>query len=139
MRVVAQAVAIVILAASLSGSAHAQLLECRGAQKAQQVAELIFGRRIGGRIAVTETQFVVFVGDEITTRFPDGLTVFNASGTWRDKTSNKVMHEPSKIVLIVLPGNADDLARLNQIVEAYKRRFQQQSVGVILRPACVSF
>ena len=136
MRIVAQAIAIFILAASLPGSAHAQSLECRGAQKAQQVAELIFGRRIGTRVAVTETQFVLFVGDEITTRFPDGLTVFNATGTWRDKTSNKIMHEPTKIVL---PGNADDLARLNQIAEAYKRRFQQQSVGMILRPACVSF
>lgn len=139
MRIVAQAIAIFILAASLPGSAHAQSLECRGAQKAQQVAELIFGRRIGTRVAVTETQFVLFVGDEITTRFPDGLTVFNATGTWRDKTSNKIMHEPTKIVLIVLPGNADDLARLNQVAEAYKRRFQQQSVGMILRPACVSF
>ena len=65
--------------------------------------------------------------------------MFNATGTWRDKTSNKIMHEPTKIVLIVLPGNADDLARLNQVAEAYKRRFQQQSVGMILRPACVSF
>ena len=130
---------MLIGAVSLSGTVHAQSLECRGGQKAQQVAELIFGRRIGGRVAVTETQFVLFVGDEITTRFPDGLTVFSATGTWRDKTSNKVMHEPSKIVLIVLPGNADDLARLNQIAEAYKRRFQQQSVGMILRPACVSF
>ena len=139
MRIVAQAIAIFILAASLPGSAHAQSLECRGAQKAQQVAELIFGRRIGTRVAVTETQFVLFVGDEITTRFPDGLTVFNATGTWRDKTSNKIMHEPTKIVLIVLPGNADDLDRLNQVAEAYKRRFQQQSVGMILRPACVSF
>ena len=139
MRIFAQAIAVLLLAVFLSGSAHAQSLECRGAQKAQQVAELIFGRRIGTRVAVTETQFVLFVGDEITTRFPDGLTVFNATGTWRDKTSNKIMHEPTKIVLIVLPGNADDLARLNKVAEAYKRRFQQQSVGMILRPACVSF
>src|SRR5262245_29197007 len=139
MRIFAQAVAMLIGAVSLSGTVHAQSLECRGGQKTQQVAELIFGRRIGGRVAVTETRFVLFVGDEIATRFPDGLTVFNATGTYRDKTSNKVMHEPSKIVLIVLPGNPDDVARLNEIVEAYKRRFQQQSVGMILRPACVSF
>ena len=42
-------------------------------------------------------------------------------------------------MLIVLPGKAEDLARLNQIAEAYKSRFRQQSVAVMLRPACVSF
>jgi len=42
-------------------------------------------------------------------------------------------------VLIVLPGNAEDLTRLNELTEIYKRRFKQQSVGMILRPACVSF
>ena len=130
---------MLLLAVLLSGSAQAQSLECRGAQKAQQVAELIFGRRIGTRVAVTETQFVLFVGDEITTRFPDGLTVFDAAGQWRDQISNKITREPSKIVLIVLPGKDEDFARLNEIAEAYKRRFQQQSVGMILRPACVSF
>ena len=43
------------------------------------------------------------------------------------------------IVMIVLPGREDDLERLNQIAEAYKSRFRQQSVGIILRGACVSF
>jgi hypothetical protein len=42
-------------------------------------------------------------------------------------------------VHIVLPGHADDLERLNAIAEAYKARFRQQSVGIVLRSACVSF
>ncbi len=139
MRIFAQAVAAVVLAISLSGIAHPQIIECRGVQKSQQVAELIFGRSIGGRIEVSEAQWMQFVDDEITSRFPDGLTVFDAAGQWRDQTSNKITREPSKIVLIVLPGNAEDFPRLNEIAEAYKRSFGQQSVGMILRPACVSF
>jgi hypothetical protein len=42
-------------------------------------------------------------------------------------------------VQIVLPGDDGEFARLNEIAEAYKIRFKQQSVGVIVRPACVSF
>jgi hypothetical protein len=42
-------------------------------------------------------------------------------------------------VQIALPGQVGDIARLNEIVEAYKTRFKQQSVGMIVRPACVSF
>ncbi len=122
-----------------AGAAHGQVIECRGVQKSQQVAELIFGRSIGGRIEVNDEQWMLFVDEEITPRFPDGLTVFDAAGQWRDKTSKKITRELSKIVLIVLPGTVDDLARLNEVVAAYKRSFRQQSVGMILRPACVSF
>jgi hypothetical protein len=139
MRTFAQVVAVAVLAGSLSGAARAQLVECRGPQKAQHVAELIFGRSIARGVEVTDDQWMLFVDREITPRFPDGLTVFDAAGQWRDKASNKITREPTKIVLIVLPGNAEDITRLNEVVDAYKRIFGQQSVGVIVRPACVSF
>jgi len=42
-------------------------------------------------------------------------------------------------VQIVLPGQVDDIERLNEVVAAYKTRFKQQSVGLVVRPACVSF
>jgi hypothetical protein len=147
MRIFAEAVAAAALAISLSGLAQAQaqtqaqtqVLECRGGQKAQQVAELTFGRRIVGHIAVSETQWLQFIDNEITPRFPEGLTVYDASGQWRDPATKKIVRELSKVVLIVLPGNAEDLTRLSELTEIYKRRFKQQSVGMILRPACVSF
>jgi len=134
-----QATAIAILLSGLAGTAHARLVDCRGGQKPSQVAELMFGRKIGDRIAVSEGEWSRFVDREITPRFPDGLTVFNAAGQWRDKSSNKIIREPSKIVQIVLPGVDGEFNRLNEIAEAYKSRFKQQSVGVIVRPACVSF
>jgi hypothetical protein len=99
----------------------------------------MFGRKIVDRIAVTEDEWAEFVDQEITPRFPDGLTVFSAAGQWRDNVTNKIVREPSKIVLIVLPGKTEDLARIYEIAQAYKTRFKQPSVGVILRPACVSF
>ena len=88
---------------------------------------------------MSEGDFGRFVDREIMSRFPNGLTVFNAAGQWRDEASNKIAREPSKVVQIVLPGQVDDIARLNEIVEAYKRRFKQQSVVMIVgRPACRS-
>ena len=132
-------VVVLLLVLAPAGAANAQLSECRGGQKPQQVAELMFGRKIGDRIAVSDVEWGRFVDREITPRFPDGLTVFNTTGQWRDQANNRIVREPSKIVQIVLPGNAEDFARLNEIAEAYKTRFKQQSVGVILRPACVSF
>jgi hypothetical protein len=134
-----RAVAILLLTLVLAGGAGAQLLDCRGGQHPTQVAELLFGRNIGNRVGVSEAAWARFVDREMVPRFPDGLTVFDASGRWRDRKRHRVVREPSKIVQIVLPGTPEDVARLNEIAEAYKRRFKQQSVGVIVRPACVSF
>jgi hypothetical protein len=137
MRIAAGAAAVILL--MLSNSAYAQTTECHPGQKAQQVAELLFGRKIGNRIGVSEAQWGSFVDREITRRFPDGLTVLSAAGQWRDHARNRIVREPSKLVEIVLPGNADDFDRLAAIGEAYKKRFRQQSVGTIVRAACVSF
>ena len=99
----------------------------------------MFGRKIGDRIGVSATQWARFVDREITPRFPDGLSVLDATGQWRDTERNRIVREPSKLVQIVLPGKPEDLDRLNEIAEAYKKRFRQQSVGIIVRAACVSF
>jgi hypothetical protein len=41
--------------------------------------------------------------------------------------------------MIVLPGHDDDAPRLQAVIDAYKARFKQQSVGLIIREACVAF
>jgi hypothetical protein len=128
-----------VLVLALAGGADAQLLDCLGGQRPSQVAELMFGRNIGGRLGVNEADWNRFVDREITSRFPNGLTMFNAAGQWRDEATNKIVREPSKLVQIVLPGQVGDIVRLNEIVAAYKRRFKQHSVVMIVRPACVSF
>jgi hypothetical protein len=126
------------LAIASSDSVNAQTTAC-SLGKPQQVAELMFGRKIGDRIGVSEAQWSRFVDREITPRFPDGLTVFDTKGQWRDRERNRIVREPSKLVSIVLPGKAEDEARLNEIAAAYKGRFQQQSVAIAVRGACVSF
>ena len=122
-----------------SDSTNAQTPACRAGQMPREVAELLFGRKIGDRLGVSATQWGRFVDREISPRFPDGLTVFDAKGEWRDAVRKTTVHEPSKVVEIVLPGKPDDGEQLDQIVQAYKQRFRQQSVGIVIRGACVSF
>jgi hypothetical protein len=49
------------------------------------------------------------------------------------------VREPSKIVTIVVADLEKGQGAIDAITEAYKKRFRQQAVGVIVRPACVSF
>jgi hypothetical protein len=131
-------VAFGLFALGLADGARAQSIQC-AIGKPQQVAELMFGRKIGGRIAVSEAAWTRFVDREITPRFPDGLSIVDARGQWRDQAHKTIVHEPSKLVQIVLPGRPEDGRRLAEIAAAYKKKFHQQSVAVIVRPACVAF
>jgi hypothetical protein len=118
---------------SLSG------LSCYGTQQPKQVAELLFGRAVAGKRAVSGAAWARFVARELTPRFPDGMTITDAAGQWRNPRTGTIVREASKHVEIVLAGNAGDEALLDQAAAAYKREFHQQSVGIIVRPACVSF
>jgi hypothetical protein len=133
-------VSVVLLAAG-SGYLLAQepAAACQGKQQPKLTAELMFGRDIGHRIGVSEAAWAGFLAGEVTPRFPDGLTVVDAVGQWRDPDSGRIVREPSKLVVIVLPGKADDQARLDAVVRAYKRQFHQQSVGLVIQAGCVLF
>jgi Protein of unknown function (DUF3574) len=130
-----------VLLVAVASHAMAQTLAivCHGAQRPGQIAELLFGRDIGNRVGVSDAAWRHFLAREITPRFPDGLTITNATGQWRDPMSGKIVREPSKRVEIVLPGGTDDEARLDAVVAAYKGRFHQHSVRVIVQSVCVSF
>jgi hypothetical protein len=129
---------LALLLAVQATCASAQGLSCNAPQKQMLEVDLLFGRNTGGKFGVTDQRWTAFLASEVTPRFPDGLTVFDASGQWQDTKTHNVVREPSKIVRIITT-DADAQAKIDAVVEAYKKRFHQQSVGVVSRPACVSF
>jgi len=130
----AAAIGLVVLLAGSTAVSAQPALQCNASQKAWVVADLLFGRE-----HVSEAGWSRFVAAELTPRFPDGFTVLDARGQWRAPGSARIAKERSKVVIIAMPPGADNDARLQAVIDAYKRRFRQQSVGLIVRPACVSF
>ncbi|GBQ94837.1 hypothetical protein AA23498_2126 [Acetobacter nitrogenifigens DSM 23921 = NBRC 105050] len=100
---------------------------------------LMFGmtRPRGG--VITDPQWRDFLAAEITPRFPDGLTVQSGYGQWRDRETNHIGSEPSRLVWIVSPYAPDLRARLDAIRTRYRTLFQQQSVGMTVVRNCSSF
>jgi hypothetical protein len=112
-------------------------LFCTGGASPRSVAELVFGRNIGASLGVGEAAWRAFLNAEVTPRFPDGFTVLDARGQWRD--GGAIVREPSKVLVIALSDESRDAAALAAIADAYKTRFRQQSVLTMVRRACVSF
>ncbi|HEY8571345.1 DUF3574 domain-containing protein [Phenylobacterium sp.] len=111
---------------------------CPPGQERLRTAQLFFGRNVGGKPGVSQTDFQRFVDQELTPRFPDGLTVMDGGGQWRG-SENQLIREASKVVLIVLPKRGDTTQRIDAVRTAYKTRFNQESVLLVTQAACVSF
>jgi len=132
-------VALALALTACSTTASAGAAECRAGLTPMTVAELLFGRNIDDRHGVTEKQWRRFLADEVTPRFPDGITVVDAAGQWRDRETDQVVRERTKLVTLIVVDDLETQAKIDAVVTAYKTRFRQQAVGVVLRPACVSF
>lgn len=88
---------------------------------------------------ICDSAFQAFVDSAVTPRFPDGLTVYAASGQWRSGSS-PVEREASRVVEIVHPHSATADSSLAWIARSYKQTFQQQSVLTVRqRPEWVQF
>jgi len=100
-------------------------------------SELIFGRlRPGG--SVSDAEWRAFVVEQVTPRFPDGFTVLEALGQYRDRTGT-IITEPAKMLLILHDGTPRQHAAIQEIREAYRRLFQQESVLLVTSPARLSY
>jgi len=95
--------------------------------------ELFFGLSKGNGGMVTEAEWKQFLDTFITPQFKDGLTIYDASGQWLE--SDRLIHEKTKIVLLIYKRNPDVLNALKRITDEYKRHFNQHSVLQVI--SCV--
>lgn len=125
--------------AAASPAAAFQPSGCPAGSAAMTSAELFFGRFIGDKLGVSDADWARFLDEEATPRFPAGLTALDAAGQYRS-VDGGLVKEPSKVLfLLFAPDDAAAPAKAAEIAEAYKRRFQQESVLTILRQTCAAF
>ena len=102
------------------------IMEC-GTSSASQVRTTLYFGLARPKGSVTELEWQIFLRDEVTRRFPDGLTVWEAEGQWRTPAGS-IDREQSKVVLLVHPDTAAARQSVQSVVEAYRKAFEQQSV-----------
>ncbi len=101
-------------------------------------SELYFGLSRQAAADVSPAQWQAFVDEVITPRFPNGLTVLEGNGQWQMRDGS-LAKEKSRIVIVVHPGTADQQQKLDEIREAYKKRFSQEAVMELDEDAEIKF
>jgi hypothetical protein len=116
----------VLQATAAPGPQPIENATCGDAVAAQVRTTLYFGttRPTG---AVSELEWQVFLRDEVTQRFPEGLTVWDAQGQWRTPRGS-IDQERSKVLLLVHRDTAKARAAVQEVIEGYRKAFQQESV-----------
>jgi Protein of unknown function (DUF3574) len=87
---------------------------------------------------VSDRRWRAFLREQVTPRFPNGLTVWNASGQWKRKDGH-IVREPAKVLLLVHKESPAADAGIRAIITAYKQSFQQESVLWETAQVCAAF
>jgi len=90
--------------------------------------ELFFGTAKPDGV-VTDEEFFAFLDQEITPRFPDGLTLLKGDGQFRGE-SGVIVKEDSFVLILLYPLEdfRDSSRKINAIRRLYRTQFQQESV-----------
>jgi hypothetical protein len=129
-----------VLAASVafaSASAHAEGA-CHAPAQPMLAIELMFGRSVEGRVVVADRAWASFLAREVTPRFSEGLSVVDAAGQYKAQGGH-ILHEPSKLVVVIAPDKPETHDHIAAIKAAYKKEFRQQTVVAVTREVCASF
>ena len=100
--------------------------------------ELFLGQNIGQTGRVSDDEWRGFLADEVTPRYPDGFTVLDAAGQWRDPVGTIIAERSRNLVLIVRDA-ASELPKVAAIRESYKSRFRQDAVLFVQSQICAGF
>ncbi|MFJ1700109.1 DUF3574 domain-containing protein [Streptomyces sp. NPDC088252] len=122
-----------------TSSKPAAAVAARG--KAYVETRLFFGtEHPDGGPRVTDRQFLAFIDEEVTPRFPNGLTIQDGRGQWRD--SHGVIERERRYELTLLyPASEARLrdAQIERIRNAYEKAYAQASVARIEERATADF
>ncbi|MFI9025547.1 DUF3574 domain-containing protein [Streptomyces sp. NPDC053560] len=93
-----------------------------------------------GSPPVTDKQFQGFVDEFVTPRFPDGLTVQEGEGQYRDAHGTIERERSYELILFYPTGQAGPSGRkIEEIRSAYEKKFAQESVARVDDRTTVDF
>ena len=136
---IARVRAVAVVLAALLPAACAAPLEphCPAGTQDMAASTLYFGMRTPTSL-VSATAWQRFVDEVVTPRFDAGLTHWPASGQWKS-ADGEILREPSRVLLLLHPGDRASRDGIDRIVEEYRTRFDQESVLVTGQRVCASF
>jgi hypothetical protein len=111
--------------------------ECLSSETKAVSDNLYFGRsKLNG--AVSDEDWLLFLQEVVTPKFPNGFTTLDTRGQWRSN-EGVVEAEESYILNIIYIDSEDNRSSIKNIKAEYIARFQQSSVLRTRNDVCATF
>ncbi len=135
--------AAAVLAAALGGCANVKPtavgeVTCPAGGASMARVELIYGLASPSGKGVTEDDWQAYLERQVTPRFPDGLTAYDAYGQWLHPEKG-VVRLKSKVLQIWYAPSAEAERRIEELRATFKATFHHLSVMRVDGRDCVSF
>lgn len=129
----------VAIAISFAVSACASMPKpgCRAGEQSSIQDSLYFGTGKPNGLVTTE-EWTTFLEATVTPRFPQCLSVSEASGQWRG-ANGAIVNESTHVLHLEHPNDAHSEKSVAKIVASYKTQFQQEAALRVKANTCVSF
>lgn len=137
MRTTVLAAALLALAACTPPAPQTAAQACAAPLKHALQIDLYFGLATKDR-EIGDVEWAAFLNEEVTPRFPDGLSVLDVAGQYRIPTG-RITRERSKLLVVIVLDAPAHLPKVQAIVDAYKKQFNQLSVLRVERAICAAF
>jgi hypothetical protein len=125
------------LAALFTGCSSVPEPACASGEQ-RSVNELLYFGTAKAVGVVSAEEWSAFLGNVVTPRFPQGLSVWQATGQWQSDDGS-LTRESSFVLNLVHPASEAADKAVQAIVAEYKSRFQQEAVLRVKSHACASF
>ncbi len=99
---------------------------------------LYFGLNRPAGPVISAAEWQSFVDRQVTPRFKDGLSVFDAKGQWLGNDGKLARENSKALMLIHAPGKESETS-IEALRSSYKQQFAQDSVMRVDAPVCVAF
>lgn len=103
------------------------------------LATLFLGTEVPGRGPVLAQEWEDFAATAVTPRFPEGFTVLDGQGQWRDPQTGRIAREGTKVLILAATDAPATLRGLEEVAAEWRQRFSQLSVGRVIQPVCAGF
>ena len=124
--------------ASIAGASGSETSVCPAEFNKFIEHRIFFGRNFPDGQSISDEAWNTFLADEITPRFPAGLSVLDVQGQWKD-ASGVLVKDRTKLLLILASPGDGSLQLMNEVAEQFLKTYPQGSILRSYEEVCAAF
>ena len=128
---------VIIIFLLITACTNSNKLHCPDGLETYHKVTLYFGTSYPGGI-ISDKQWSQFLDEAVTPQLSEGMTVIDTYGQWM-RPDSLIVKEPGKVIVHLFKDSNGKAAKIQKVINEFKRRFNAESVIWEEDIICASF